>query len=572
MEINQGNNLNNKNPCQNNLSDRKRILLDNLSIFNKIENIFIIDFLHICSEKDVKTHMDIIKFYDIVKEFSVYDENVLYLFLHSNKQMELIKDTNDLNNFSTNNIFIEDKIANVSLISGFCIAKNISVFIFTDGINQLGSWTKTKDSSYEKSIKISELDYFRITLDYMLKDKRRKYEQEITKTNKNKLLKLIDDSNKFINTQTLNNPSNKEVQIRPTLKNILSQQPPYANFNKNSNKEKNDFINKKRNITNALNSNPISNNNAKIIKENSANKINEITRKNEIEEHLGYKFINFLTKIVKFIQTNPPRNFEVLKNIINHFTEQNIISINNNLKETSLSNSNESIQPEELSFYIFKELIKKEFILSKKLYDLVNKNIVSNLDEISNLLNFQINLNNNNNNPLEEEIKNFSDNNQNLIQVNSNANADKNKFSIGKNSEEDYKNLILNCQSVCLFVKNGICKILNTINLSSLERLPTNPARYKNYIFSFVNNQELYKLSKNILNLDYNNILNIITDGIILEFMRNNLIVFITDKKINYNLPEIEKEKFRLFKTKNPENIKNEEKKEEGHQEKILYL
>jgi hypothetical protein len=569
MEINQGNNLNNKNPCQNNLLDRKRILLDNLSIFNKIENIFIIDFFHICSEKDVKTHIDIIKFYDIVKEFSVYDENVLYLFLHSNKQMELIEDTKALNNFSANNIFIEDKIANVSLISGFCIAKNISVFIFTDGINQLGSWTKTKDPSYEKSIKISELDYFRITLDYMLKDKRRKYEQEITKTNKNKLLKLIDDSNKFINTQTLNNQSNKDIQIRPTLKNILSQQPPYANFNKNSNKEKNDFINKKRNITNASNSNPISNNNAKIIKENSANKINEKERKNEIEEHLGYKFINFLTKITKYIQTNPPRNFEVLKNIINHFTEQNIISINNNLKETSTSNSNESIQPEELSFYIFKELIKKEFILSKKLYDLVNSNIVSNLDEISNLLNFQINLNNNTNKPLEEEIKNFRDNNQKLIQVNSNANADKNKFSIGKNSEEDYKNLILNCYSVCLFVKNGICKILNTINLSSLEKLPTNPARYKNYIFSFVNNQELYKLSKNILNLDYNNIVNIITDGIILEFMRNNLIVFITDKKINYNLPEIEKEKFRLFKTKNPDNIKNEEKE---NQEKILYL
>ena len=572
MEQKQSNNLMINNPSHSNPTlERKGILLDNLSILHKIENIFIIDFYHINSEKNDKTDLDIIKFYEIIKENSVYDENMLYLFLHSNKQLELIENIKAINNISAKNIFIEDKIANVSLITGFCLAKNISILLFTDGINQLGSWTRIKDPAYEKIIKISELDYFRITLDSMLKNKKRKYEQDIIKANKTKLSKILEVSN-----------NNKEAEVKPTLKNILSQQPPNANLKiNNSTKEKYDFINKKRVNSNISNSNQNTNNSN--INKNSNNttknnndiayKTNEKTRKNEIEEYLcSYKFINFLNKIRKYIQTNPPKNFEVLKNIIYHFTEQNIISINNNLKEINTSSSNESVKPEELSFYIFKELLKKEFILSKKFYDIVDSNIVSTLDEISNLLNFQINLNNNSINALEEEIKNYNsenNNNQKLIQVNSNGNSDKNKFSIGDNSEEEYKNLILNCQSVCLFVKNVIFKILNTINLSSIEKLPTNPARYKNYIFAFVNNQELYKISKKILNMDYNNIVNVITDGIVLEFMKNNLIVFISDKKIHYNLPDIEKEKFRLFKSKNVENANVDYKLEIKEEEQI---
>jgi len=203
-------------------------------------------------------------------------------------------------------------------------------------------------------------------------------------------------------------------------------------------------------------------------------------------------------------------------------------------------------------------------ILSKKLTDLVNSNIVCNLDDISNLLNFHININNNYNS-LEEENEKISDN---LIYVNS-VNKDfnnpqiskneKNKFSIGDNSEEEYTNLIKSCQSICLFVKNVICKILNSINLSCLEKLPTNSFKYKNYIFSFVNNQELFKLSKKILNIDYNRIVNVLTDGIIIEFMKNNLILFKNDKKIHYNLPEIEKEKYRLIKFKNNEELKIKE-------------
>lgn len=585
MELKQANKVIINNASLNNPSlERKGVLLDNLSLLHKIENIFIVDFFHINSEKNDKTDLDIIKFYEIVKEYSVYDEKMLYLFLHSNKQMELIENTKSLNNISTNNVFIEDKIANVSLISGFCFARNIPVFLFSDGISQMGSWTGIKDPAYEKSIKISELDYFRITLDYMLKEKKRKYEQDLSKANKSKLSKMLEDSNK----NNINKQSNdkKDSEIKPTLKNILNQHLANNNVNSISNnnniKGKNDFINKKRNNPQTVNSNQDaynnSNNNNKNLnnttKDNNNNFVNqnktsEKTRKSEIEEYFcSYKFINFLNKIRKYIQTNPPKNFEVLKNIIYHFTEQNIISINNNLKESSTSNTNELIKPEELSFYIFKELLKKEFILSKKFYDIVNTNIVSTLDEISNLLNFQINLNNKITNSLEEEIKNYGDknhNNHNLIQVDSN----KNKFSIGNNSEEEYKNLILNCQSVCLFVKNVICKILNTINLNSLEKLPTNPARYKNYIFAFVNNQELYKISKKILNLDYNNIVNIITDGIVLEFMRNHLIVFITDKKIHYNMQEIEKEKFRLSKAKSSENDNDSIKSEIKVGEKI---
>ncbi len=390
MDLKQANKFMINNPSQNNQSlalERKGVLLDNLSLMNKTENFLIIDFYHLNSDKKDKSDLDIIKFYELVKEYSVYDEKMLYLFLHSNKQMELLENTKALNNISTNNIFIEDKIANVSLISGFCLAKNISVLFFTDGINQLGSWTRIRDPAYEKSIKLSELDYLRITLDYMLKDKKRKYEQDLSKANKAKLSKILEDSDKSnVNKQT---NDNKDAEIKLTLKNILSQQPTNANLNiNNSAKEKNDFINKKRINPQGVSSNQnISNNNNYSNSKNSINthknntendsKVNEKTRKNEIEEYIrSYKFINFLNKIRKYIQTNPPKNFEILKNIIYHFTEQNIISINNNLKETSTRNSNDLIQPEELSFYIFKELLKKEFILSKYFYGIVDSNIV----------------------------------------------------------------------------------------------------------------------------------------------------------------------------------------------------
>jgi len=571
MELKQGTNLQiNSLNNPNSIIMKKGILLDNLSNINKIENLFIIDLYNICSEQKEKTDLDMIKYFEIVKEYSIYDENFLYLFFHSSKQSELIENTKSINEIFQNNIFLEEKVTIISFITGFFIAKNIPVFLFTDGINQIGNWIKIKDPTYEKNLKVSELDYFRITLDYMLKDKKRKFEQDIIKANKNKLSKILEESS----MQTSNNENKiKEVEVKLTLKNILDQK---INNNLNT-KDKNDFTKKKRTNLNNIASNNAMNNKSSTFYNTNKNHnhyygnnskeniylANEKTRKEIIEEYLSsYKFLNFLNKIKKYIYTNPPKNFEILKNILQHFSEQNIISINNYLKESCSNNTLESIKVEELSFFILKELLKKEFLLNKKFCDLVNSNIVNNLDEISTILNFHINLNfnmNNINNPnsKEEEIlKESNGNNPNLIYVKSNDN-EKTKFSIGNNSEEEYKNLIINCQSICFFVKNVICKVLNSINLSCLDKLPTNPSKYKNYIFSFVNNQELFKISKKILNIDYNNIVNIITDGIILEFIKNNLIVFLSDKKIHYNLPEIEKEKFRLMNFKQKEETKN---------------
>ncbi len=570
MEIKQTNNNLQINPIKNKnlILSKKGILLDNLSLLTKMETIFIIDLYHICTEKSNKTDLDMIKYFEIVNEYSIYNENYLYIFLHSNKQSELIEETIHLNDFTQKNIFLEDKISNISFISGFCVARNIPVFIFTDALHQIGNWIKIKDSTYEKSIKASELDYFRISLDYMLKDKKRKYEFDLVKSNKSKLSKILEESNNE-KTNNTNNANKNNNEIKPTLKNLLNGQ--IDNKMNNNAKEKTEFINKKRNnATSNYNNGNIINKNSNINLSNANNSNNALetqkTRKSEIDEYItSYKFMNFLNKIKKYISLSPPKNFEVLKNIIYHFTEQNIISINNNLKETSTSNKNELIKPEELSFCILKELLKSEFILSKKLCDLINTNIASNLNEISSILNFHININNNynltdkDNEKTGESMKHAQSNEKDSIINISNNNTEKNIISIGDDSEEEYSRLIKTCHSICLFVKNVICKILNSINLSCLEKLPINPYKYRNYVFAFVNNQELYKLSKKILNIDYNRIVNVITDGIIIEFMKNSLIVLINDKKIHYNLPEIEKEKFRLIKSKNNEEAKLQE-------------
>lgn len=600
-----------------NNTGKKKSLIDNLSILNEFENIFIIDLFYICAEKCDRSDLDMIKYFDVAKEYSIYDDKTTYIFFHSNKQLELIENTKSLNEKFNHNIFLEDKIVNIGFISGFCVAKSIPVYLFSDGMSHLGSWLRTQDAVYKNKIKVSELDYLRITLDYLLKDKKRKYEQ----ANKSKLAKILSDSMQIKSQQTTTNDSeaNKtsNVTAQTYLKSLTSNKKDlnsmkntnlskniknnnthmhnknsnfinnnqYANnttstnqaqnFTIGNNKEQVNFTSKKRTLASANPQNNINNNtnnlsNKPNIKDNQIPASNAKPRQAEIEDYLqSYKFSNFLTKIKNYIQANPPKNFEVLKNIIYHFTEQNFISINSylkdNLESSGGSNQAESLKPEELSFFILKELLKREIILNKNFYELINNSkIVNNLEEISNLLNFHINLNSASNsseksleaetegdNPAANNNSNSQGENQrNLIYVTSNC-ENKKKFIIEEQTKEEYKNLILNCETICNFVKNVICKILNSLNISSLEKLPTNPFKYRNYIFSFLNNQELFKISKKILNSDYNHLLNVLTEGIISELMNNNLIVFINDKKIHYNLPEIEKEKFRLNKFKN---------------------
>jgi hypothetical protein len=48
------------------------------------------------------------------------------------------------------------------------------------------------------------------------------------------------------------------------------------------------------------------------------------------------------------------------------------------------------------------------------------------------------------------------------------------------------------------------------------------------------------------VHIDYDKIVNILTEGVILELVRNNLICFLSSTKMTYNLEQIEKEKFRL--------------------------
>jgi hypothetical protein len=584
-------------------------ILNDLNILTKnqeIEYLIVIDIFHFSCEKSEE---EILNIFNIIKEYFNYDPNILYLIYHTQSQFEFIeKNENILDVLKSNkNIFLEEKISNISFTTGFFLARNISVYLFSNGISQLGNWVKLKDPLFEKNFKISELNYMRITIDYLLKEKKRKYEQNKIMANKNRLAKLLENSNDNSNNKNKNinkeknsinsnntesnininsninidTNTNKKMNSLEYLKNLtpnnnninyknqndlLNENKSNKNNNKISNnnnnnkninnhnlKEKDDykFINKKRNNNNLKRENSNVNNN---INNNNINN-HKKTRQEEIEEYLSsYKFSTFLIKIKRYLENNPPKNFETLKNIINHFSEQNIISINNCFKDnTNINNNNIIIEIQDLSFFILKELLKSEFILNNKLFDLINSKIIFNLDELSSILNFNINSGWNNNNNIEENLqenKNEIDNNNNnkLIYVRNNQDI---KFSFGEKSEEEYKNLIGKCKEICLFIKGVIYKVLNSINLTALEKLPTNPIKYKNYIFSYVNNQELFKICKKIPNIDYNNIVNVLSDGIILELNKNELVVFLSDRKIHYNLKEIEKEKFRLFNNKN---------------------
>ena len=90
-------------------------------------------------------------------------------------------------------------------------------------------------------------------------------------------------------------------------------------------------------------------------------------------------------------------------------------------------------------------------------------------------------------------------------------------------------------------------KILNQLNISNLDKLPNNIVKFRNYVFSLlINNCDLRIISKNIVFLEQEKLINILGDGIIYELLTKNIINISEKKKISYNLKSIEIEKYRL--------------------------
>jgi hypothetical protein len=132
------------------------------------------------------------------------------------------------------------------------------------------------------------------------------------------------------------------------------------------------------------------------------------------------------------------------------------------------------------------------------------------------------------------------------------------RFQLSITAENDYQQLLYNYPELCDNIKQITIQILNSLSFSGNKK-PTSSLKFKNFINSFLQNQKLTRLIKNKLQLEFDNVSLIITEGIIIDFIRIGIIFFPSEAKITYNLNTIEKEKFRLSqKAKSQNNINSD--------------
>ena len=224
----------------------------------------------------------------------------------------------------------------------------------------------------------------------------------------------------------------------------------------------------------------------------------------------------------------PPKNFTSFSNIIYNFTNTNIGTVKKKVNLTE----------DELAFMIFKELVNKK-IFGGALFQkfILFQNVFVNLNEIEQFL----------------ENSNISMNLDLIKEMNSNEKPVKNNFFerneyfLSEDNTKEYIELISKSFNLGIFVKNTMKKILNQLNISNLDKLPNNIVKFRNYVFSLlINNCDLRIISKNIVFLEQEKLINILGDGIIYELLTKNIINISEKKKISYNLKSIEIEKYRL--------------------------
>ena len=119
------------------------------------------------------------------------------------------------------------------------------------------------------------------------------------------------------------------------------------------------------------------------------------------------------------------------------------------------------------------------------------------------------------------------------------------EFTINPASENEYHELLYNYPDICDSVKQMTIQILSSLSFSG-SKIPTTPIKFKHFVSSFIQNQKFMKLTKEILKLDFDYILQIVTEGIIIDFIKMGIVLFPSDVKIQYFLNVIEREKYRL--------------------------
>jgi hypothetical protein len=115
---------------------------------------------------------------------------------------------------------------------------------------------------------------------------------------------------------------------------------------------------------------------------------------------------------------------------------------------------------------------------------------INSLNEIEEIISFEVNT---------ENTENTENENTMHVTEKKKRKRDKNSsndFYISETAEEEYRRLVIDCPAICIYAKKIIFKVLSSISFETISKLPTNPSKYKNLIYSFINNQELKKIAK----------------------------------------------------------------------------
>ena len=228
-------------------------------------------------------------------------------------------------------------------------------------------------------------------------------------------------------------------------------------------------------------------------------------------------------------------DYKGLKSIILNFIEQNINGFH--LK-------NKNITQDKLFLLFIIQLSSDGFLQNNLLMKLIMNKDITNIKEMDSLFYFVIN-------------KQTTSNENNEKYLNKKIKKDE-RFQLSITAENDYQQLLYNYPELCENIKQITIQILNSLSFSGNKK-PTSSIKFKNFINSFLQNQKLTRLIKNKLQLEFDNVSLIITEGIIIDFIRIGIIFFPSENKITYNLNTIEKEKFRLSQnSKNQNNINSD--------------
>ena len=228
--------------------------------------------------------------------------------------------------------------------------------------------------------------------------------------------------------------------------------------------------------------------------------------------------------IKNFINNHQNLDYKGLKSILLNFIEQNYAGFH--IK-------NKNISQDKLFILFITQLNLDGIIQNNLLMKLINNKDITNIKEMDSLFLFNIN----------KQKSSLKENNEKYL--NKKIENKENHFQLSITAENDYQQLLYNYPELCENIKNITIQILNSLSFSG-SKVPTSSIKFKNFVYSFLLNQKLNRLIKNKLQLDFDKVSMIITEGIIIDFIRIGIISFPSETKIKYYLNNIEKEKMRL--------------------------